>query len=186
MERDDEKSLRGLMDRVADGDEDAFADLYDVFGRSIYALGYRTLRDVGRAEEVVQDTMVKVWRSAGAYDAGKGRVSSWIFTVAHRTAIDAVRKGERTPMPVERAAEAADMADVEQREWRDWEIAALLSALPKDQRVAVEMCVIQGFTQADAADALGIPLSTIKTRVYAGLRRLRTRLEQLQLAEAAT
>lgn len=185
MEQDDAHQL-DLMSRVAAGDEEGFGALYDCFERSLYALGLRMLRDPGRAEELVQDTMMKVWRSAASFDGSKGHVSAWIFTLARRTGIDLIRKHARTPTPIESAAEAPDLNASEEESWRDWEIAVLLGGLPEDQRVPVEMNVIQGYTQAEVATSLGLPLGTVKTRIYSGLRGMRQKIEQAQLNEAAT
>lgn len=174
------------MRKVAVGDEAAFGDLYDCFDRSLYALGLQMLRDEGRAEELVQETMVKVWRTASSFDSTKGRVSSWVFTVARRTGIDLIRKQGRTPIPVDSATDAPDEQAAEEQMWRHWEIGVLLRALSDDQRIAIERCIIDGYTHAEVAGSLGVPLSTVKTRVYSGLRRLREQVERLDRLEASS
>ena len=186
MDVDEDEHQRDLIAKIAAGDEESFGALYDCFSRSLYSLGMRMLGDAGRAEDMVQDTMVKVWRAADTFDPTAGRVSSWIFTVARRTALDAVRKRSRTPDPVERAEDVTDELGAEQQEWRDWEIGVLLGSLPTDQRVVVELSVIQGYTQKEVAESLDVPLGTIKTRQYAGLKRLRDLLERRALLEATT
>lgn len=186
MERNGESDQERLIAAVAEGDEEGFGALYDCFGRSLYALGLRMLQDTGAAEELVQDTMMKVWRSAGGFDPTKGSVSTWIFTLARRTGIDLIRKRGRTPVPSELHDNRADLGAEEQREWRDWEIGVLLSELSTEQRVVVEMCVIDGYTQSEAAERLEIPLGTVKTRVYAGLRHLRLRLKRLEVLEGTS
>jgi RNA polymerase sigma-70 factor (ECF subfamily) len=173
-----------LIRRVAAGDESSFEALYDFYSRSLYSLGLRFLHDRGRAEELVQETMIKVWRSAGSFDPSKGRVSSWVFTVARRTAVDLIRKGSRTPVPVEAVREVPDVGSVDE-EWRSWEIGVLLASLPQEQRTAVEMFVIEGYTQAEVAASLDVPIGTIKTRIYTGLKRLRERLESMDLLEVS-
>ncbi len=177
---------RELMTGVARGDEQSFGALYDCFSRSLYGLGLRMLGDPRAAEEMVQEAMLKVWRSAPKFDPGKGRVSSWIFTVARRTGLDMARSNVRSPVPVEEIPETPDLAASEAEQWRDWEIASLLMLLSEEQRTAVEMFVIEGHTQVHMAEALGIPLGTVKTRIYTGLRRLREHLETSGLVEVTT
>jgi RNA polymerase sigma-70 factor (ECF subfamily) len=173
-----------LMSAIGGGDSTALAELYDHFERPLYALGMRTLGDRQRAEELVQDTILKVWRNASGFDAGKGELAAWIFTIARRSAVDIIRRDKRVPVPVDASLHDAAEDDESESAWRAWEIALTLSRLPENQRQVVELGVIQGYTHVEIAKRLGVPLGTIKTRIYAGLRTLRTRLEELEILEA--
>lgn len=173
-----------LMSAIASGDSTALADLYDHFERPLYALGIRALGDRQRAEELVQDTILKVWRNASGFDAGKGELAAWIFTIARRSAVDIIRRDRRVPVPVDASLHDAAEDDDSESAWRAWEIALTLSRLPEKQRQVVELGVIQGYTHVEIAERLGVPLGTIKTRIYAGLRALRARLEELEILEA--
>lgn len=141
------------------------------------------LHDPSRAEELVQEAMVKVWRSAGGFDATKGSVSSWIFAITRRTGLDMIRKDGRTLRAAAPVPEMSDDAAAERHAWRHWEIGRLLAQLPAEQRVAVEMFVISGYTHVEVAERLEIPVGTIKTRIYTGLRRLRDDLARAGVTE---
>ncbi len=186
MLRDDDQLHRTLLAAVALGDDAALGQLYDRFERPLYALGVRMLHDKQRAEDVVQETIVKVWRSAASFDPSKGAVSPWVFSIARRTAIDALRREKRAAIPVDPTAHDVGVPEDEAPDWTAWEVGLALAALPQDQRQVVELCVVLGYTHAEAAEALAIPLGTVKTRVYAGLRRLRERFEKLEITEGAS
>jgi RNA polymerase sigma factor (sigma-70 family) len=173
-----------LMSAIRSGDARALAQLYDLYERPLYALGLRALSDRQRAEELVQDTILKVWRGASSFDAGKGELGAWIFTIARRSAVDILRRDKRNPMPVDVSLHDSAEEDGSDSAWRAWEVALTLSRLPEEQRKVVELSVIEGYTHVEIAERLGVPLGTIKTRIYAGLRALRARLEELEILEA--
>lgn len=174
-----------LMEAVKEGDHEALAQLYDLFERPVYSVALRTVTDRQRAEEVVQDTFVKVWRGATRFDDKKGSVGAWIFTIAKRSAIDVLRREEHAPVPTETMPEATTHDQAIDELWMTWEVNLALGALPEDQRAAVDLFVIAGYTHAEVADRLGVPLGTVKTRIYSGLKRLRTKLVEIELVEAS-
>jgi RNA polymerase sigma-70 factor (ECF subfamily) len=173
-----------LISAVGRGSDAALAELYDIFERPLYALGMRTLNDRHHAEELVQDTILKVWRNASSFDAARGDLKAWVFTIARRSAVDIVRRSKRNPLPVDASLHDSPGEDDSDSAWRAWEVALTLAELPEDQRKAVELSVIEGYTHLEIAESLGVPLGTIKTRIYAGLRRLRRRFEELDILEA--
>lgn len=163
-----------LLIAVARGDVDALRALYRSFERPLYALGIRWLNDPKLAEELVQEVTLRVWRRAGRYDPRLGAGSSWIFGIARNVASDLARARARTPVPV------ADPGEAERREpwdedraWTAWEVARAVALLPEDQRRVVELAYGNQMTQAEISVELGVPLGTVKTRLYAGLRKLR-------------
>jgi RNA polymerase sigma factor (sigma-70 family) len=186
MDADDSGHHEELLAALGRGSDSALGELYDWFERPLYALGVRILKDRQRAEELVQDTIVKVWRGASGFDASKGTASAWIFTIARRSAVDIVRKERRNPLPVDTSLHDAAGEDDGDAAWRAWEIGLALAGLPEEQRRVVELSVIQGYTHVEIADAFDVPLGTVKTRIYAGLRRLREHLEKLEILEART
>ncbi|MDP9068019.1 MAG: sigma-70 family RNA polymerase sigma factor [Actinomycetota bacterium] len=167
-----------LLAAIAGGDTDAFGELYDIFERPVYSVALRTTNDRQRAEEVVQDTFLKIWRNAARFDPHKGIAGAWIFTIAKRAAIDASRRERRTPVPSEFSPEEASVPDATDELGASWEVNLALSTLPEDQRRVIDLFVIAGFTHAEVADRLEIPLGTVKTRIYSGLKRLRRSLEE--------
>jgi RNA polymerase sigma-70 factor (ECF subfamily) len=161
-----------LLQAVARGDVDALRALYRSFERPLYALGIRWLHDPKLAEELVQEVTLRVWRRAGRYDPGRGASSSWIFGIARNVAADLARARARAPVPVAEPGEQTAPWD-EDRAWTAWEVARAVAELPEDQRRVVEMAYANQMTQSEIAVELGIPLGTVKTRLYTALRKLR-------------
>jgi RNA polymerase sigma-70 factor (ECF subfamily) len=162
-----------LLVAVARGDVDALRALYRSFERPLYALGTRWLNDPKLAEELVQEVTLRVWRRAGRYDPERGPSSSWIFGIARNVAADLARARARAPLPVADPGDERRQPWDEDRAWTAWEVARAVAQLPEDQRRVVELAYGNQMTQAEIAVELGVPLGTVKTRLYAGLRKLR-------------
>jgi RNA polymerase sigma-70 factor, ECF subfamily len=171
-----QKSDEELLDAVASGDDGALAALYDRFGRVAYGLAYRILRDQALAEDAVQEGFLAVWRSAQGYQRERSKAATWILTLVHRRAVDLVRREDRRRTEaLDEAQEPASESVDEQAGLRDRRVAvqAALQQLPDDQRQALELAYYGGYTQSELAERLGVPLGTIKSRMFAGLNRLR-------------
>lgn len=162
-----------LLEAVARGDVDALRALYRSFERPLYALGIRWLNDPKLAEELVQEVTLRVWRRANKFDPERGASSSWIFGIARNVAADLARARARTPVPMAETPDEVAPWD-EDRAWTAWEVARAVAQLPEDQRRVVELAYANQMTQSEIAAELGIPLGTVKTRLYAALRKLRT------------
>jgi RNA polymerase sigma-70 factor (ECF subfamily) len=178
-------SDEALVALVARGDESALAELYDRVGRVAYGLALRVLRDERLAEDAVQEGFLAVWRTATAFRAERAKASTWILTLVHRRAVDLVRREERRRAdPLDDATAAAlASADPEPDEaaWLRFErerVQSALALLPDSQREALELAYYGGFSQAELAERLGVPLGTIKSRMFAGLARLRELLDE--------
>lgn len=180
MEQEVERPGRLLAD-VARGDIAAFEELYDIFERPVYSVALRSISDRQKAEEVVQDTFMKVWRNAGSFDPDKGVAAAWIFTIAKRAAIDVSRKEQRSPVPSEVVDYEASVPDKSDEIWASWQVNLALATLPDDQRTAIDLFVLSGLTHAEVSDRLNVPLGTVKTRIYAGLKRLRESIGNAEL-----
>jgi RNA polymerase sigma factor (sigma-70 family) len=169
-------SDEALVALVARSDDAALAELYDRFGRVAYGLALRIVRDPALAEDVVQEAFLAVWRSAGRFMAERGKARTWLLTLVHRRAVDLVRREElRRAEPLSAAPEGATEA-ADDHAWLGLQRAHVqeaLKKLPDQQREAIELAYYGGFTQAELADRLGEPLGTIKSRMFAGLARLR-------------
>jgi RNA polymerase sigma factor (sigma-70 family) len=180
-ERVRESSDEDILEAVASGDERALAALYDRFGRVAYALAYRVLRDRALAEDAVQEAFLAVWRAAEDYRRERAKPGTWILTLVHRRAVDLVRREDRRRTdPLEEAPEPA-AADVEEEaalRSRRAAVQAALKRLPDDQREALELAYYGGLTQSELAERLGVPLGTVKSRMFAGLGRLRELLPE--------
>ena len=175
-------SDEALVALVARGDEDAIAELYDRVGRIAYGLALRVLRDERLAEDAVQEAFLQVWRSAASFRAERAKASTWVLTLVHRRAVDLVRREERRqadPLTDESVVGQAP-EPTEEAAWLRFErerVQAALKELPDVQREALELAYYGGFSQSELADRLGVPLGTIKSRMFAGLSRLRELLD---------
>jgi RNA polymerase sigma factor (sigma-70 family) len=176
-----EPSDEQVLEAVGRGDDDALGVLYDRFGRLAYRLAFRILRDQALAEDAVQEAFLAVWRSADAYKRERAKPSTWILTVVHRRAVDIVRREQtRRGEPLEVAPEPSVGPADEDAVLRDRRAAvqAALTELPGDQRQALELAYYGGLTQSELAERLGVPLGTVKSRMFAGLGRLRELLAE--------
>ena len=175
-------SDEALVALVARGDEDALAELYDRVSRVAYGLALRVLRDERHAEDAVQEAFLQVWRSAATFRAERAKATTWILTLVHRRAVDLVRREERRqadPLTDDSAAGEAP-EQTEEAAWLRFErerVQSALRQLPDVQREALELAYYGGFSQSELADRLGVPLGTIKSRMFAGLARLRELLD---------
>lgn len=178
-----------LMARVAAGEQAAVGDLYDRYGRQVYALAYRMLQDTAASEDVTQEVFVKVWRNAARFDPGRGRVGTWILHLAYTTAVDAVRARKRTTLarfdaPSDEPDLAADTAGQAETNVMGDQVRSAMMRLPAEQRQALEMAYFGALTQQEIAAELGIPLGTVKGRVRLGLEALRQVLMSPRRKEA--
>ncbi len=170
-----------LVEAVGHGDERALSELYDCFERPLFSLGMKWLGDPKLAEELVQDVTLRIWRGAATFDRSRGAASSWIFGIARNVSIDLFRSRKRAPTPVEDVAAPVRGEWDEDSAWRSWEVAEALSSLPVEQQRVIELGVVNQFTHVEVAETLRVPLGTVKTRMYLGLRTLRKRLEEMEL-----
>jgi RNA polymerase sigma-70 factor (ECF subfamily) len=178
-------SDEALVALVARGDESALGELYDRVGRVAYGIAHRVLRDDRLAEDAVQEGFLAAWRSAAAFRADRAKASTWIVTLVHRRAVDIVRREERRrtePLETETRADPVDpTGSAEDAAWLGFErdrVQAALRALPDMQREAIELAYYGGYSQSELAERLGLPLGTIKSRMFAGLARLRELLDE--------
>jgi len=176
-------SDEALVALVARSDETALAELYERFGRVAYGLALRIVRDPSLAEDVVQEAFLSVWRSSGRFVAERAKASTWLLTLVHRRAVDLVRREEpRRGEPLEQAPPATGNA-TEDEAWlrlRRAQVQEALRRLPDQQREALELAYYGGFTQSELADRLGLPIGTIKSRMFTGLSRLRELLTETE------
>ena len=180
-----DEALLALCSRA---DDAALGELYDRYGRVAYGLALRIVRDRALAEDAVQEAFLGVWRSAGSFLAEQGKPSTWILTHVHRRAVDLVRREERRRgEPLEEVAQPTGEATDEEAWLRAQRqvVQEALRKLPADQREAIELAYYGGFTQSELAHRLGVPLGTIKSRMFTGLRRLRDLLADAGFEDAA-
>ncbi len=174
-------SDESLLAAVAAGDRDQpLRELYRRYGGRIYGLGRQLLSDPGLAEELVQETFLRVWRNAGRYDRDRGSAASFIFTIARRLAIDLWRRpSSRTTDPEAPDGPAAD--DQVDRLILKLGVRDALDTLSDPHRQVLELSYREHLKQAEIAVRLGIPLGTVKTRSHHALRQLKTALQEREI-----
>jgi RNA polymerase sigma-70 factor (ECF subfamily) len=166
-----------LIALVAQGDERAFADLYDELAPAVFGIVRRIIRDPAQSEEVAQEVFVELWRQAARFDPARGTVRGWAATIAHRRAVDRVRAEQSLRDRHLRSAVVPAAPD----EPPDAVIDSLdrararraLTELSDAQREALELAFYNGLTHVEIAEHLGVALGTVKTRIRDGLIRLR-------------
>lgn len=170
-----------LMRRASRGDSQAFEALYDELSPAVYGLARRVVRDPARAEDVTQEVFLDVWRKATRFDVERGKAKTWVMTIAHRRAVDAVRRSEAQKRQDHQGAHdevshdepgEALIAAEEHTAVRD-----CLETLTDLQLESVRLAYFNGYTYGEVATLLDKPLPTIKTRMRDGLIRLRDCLE---------
>lgn len=172
-------ALEDLLHRVARGDSAAFAGVYDVLAPQVFGMARRVLRNPAQAEEVTQDVLVEVWRTANRFDPERGGVRTWVLTMAHRRAVDRVRSEQAASDRDQRAAREGSVTAhdevVETVEVRleQEQIRRCLTTLTPLQQEAVTMAYWNGYSYREVAQVIDAPLGTVKSRIRDGLVRLR-------------
>ena len=174
-------SDEALVALAARAEEPALAELYDRYGRIAYGLALRVLRDPALAEDAVQEAFLTLWRTAATFVPERAKASSWILTLVHRRSVDLVRREERRraePLEDESRPDAdGSAADVAWLRLERERVQEALRRLPDHEREALELAYYGGFTQSQLAERLGLPIGTIKSRMFSGLARLRELLD---------
>lgn len=191
--RVDEPPDERLIGRVTSGDAAAIAEIYDRYSRSAYSLARRICGDDGVAEDVVQEAFLALWRDPQRFDPARGNFAAWLLTLVHHKAVDAVR---RESAARRKAFLSADSGD----EWRTppgpgadqaalgavvvGQVREALGKLPDEQRQALLLAYYGGYTQREVAAITGVPIGTVKSRMFTGIQRLRRLLMPLRLESA--
>lgn len=177
----DATSELALVQRLQAGDEDALLLLHTRYANLVYSVAYRVLQDGMAAEEVTQDTFMRLWNKSLAFDPDKGRFITWLLTMTRRLAIDHLRRQRRhepqtgllfldeTPDLWENALSADGLADLRRT------LRSALEELQPEQRDLIELAYFYGMSHNDIALHLRLPLGTVKTRIRLGMDKLRER-----------
>jgi RNA polymerase sigma-70 factor (ECF subfamily) len=171
-----------LLRSIQRGGQGAFAALYDRYASAAYGLALRVTGDPALAEDVVQEAFTALWKQAPRFDPERGQVRSWLLTIVHHRAVDVVRRRAGRP---ERAlpdgaedflAAPGRPDELAERAMDAEAVRAAVGRIPEDQRVTVEMAYFKGMTHVEIAEAMGVPLGTVKSRLRIALEKLRESL----------
>jgi RNA polymerase sigma-70 factor (ECF subfamily) len=170
---------RVVLGRIVDGDLHALDDLYERYKTMAYSMAYRITNDATQAEDVVQEAFLGAWRNAAGYVEGRGSVKTWLLSIVHHRAIDAVRRRRPTTELPERESVPPEVmrlpdvwAEVASRIDADT-VRQALAILSDVQREAIELAYFGGLTQAEVAERTATPLGTVKSRMRLGLLAMR-------------
>jgi RNA polymerase sigma-70 factor, ECF subfamily len=168
-----------LISFVGRGDAQAFAVLYDRHSRPAYSLAYRIMGEKEAAEDIVQDSFLKVWRAATSYRAARASVRTWLLSIVHNRGIDQLRSTasrRRMQEKVEVSAPRSQPSEAFAQTWRNSQreqVREALKTLPEEQLKTIELAYFSGYTHAEIAELLGLPLGTVKGRMRLGLKKMR-------------
>lgn len=172
----------GLIERVATGDQRAFAELHDRMRRRVVGLALAVLRDPAQAEEIAQEVFLDVWQGAARFESHKGTGAAWMLNKTHGKAVDRVRSvsaraaRDRTAGFRELANTQGSITEMVELRIESERVGRALKALPAAQREAVTLSHLDGYSNAEVSSMLNIPIGTVKTRIRGALARLREEL----------
>jgi RNA polymerase sigma-70 factor (ECF subfamily) len=174
--------LNELLAKVAEGDQTAFAELYDQCASRVFGLVRHLLKDAAQSEEVTQEIFLEVWQNSKRYDPAKGSAITWILTMSHRRAVDRIRSAQSTrnrdtkiglrdiEVDYDSVTESVEIRMEHER------VEQALLRLTELQRQAVTLAYYGGYSHSEVAEMLAVPIGTVKTRLRDGMIRLRDEL----------
>ncbi len=170
------------MRRFRDGDPEAVRAVYEQYHRPVFTVAFRALGDRGLAEEAVQQTFLQAWRASARFDPARDP-APWLYAIARRVAVDLYRR-ERRHESDRDEPEVAVLPQTFEGTWEAWEVRSALDRIPADEREVLLATHFIGLTHDEAAERLGIPVGTVKSRSHRAHRRLADLLAHLKEATA--
>jgi RNA polymerase sigma-70 factor (ECF subfamily) len=173
-----DSELCDLLARIERGDEHAMGDFYRLTKPPLISYILRIVRDLSTAEEVLQDTLYQIWLNASAYRADRSALAAWLYLIARSRAVDALRRERRKPFtqPPEAYEGRAAVRDAEAEQivkWRETQLKRSVQDLPATYRQLIHLAFFEGYSHAEIALAMKLPLGTVKSRIRVALARLR-------------
>lgn len=178
-----------LMKAFAAGEPESVREVYRRFGPALFGLARRMLSDHHLAEEATQQTFVQAYRAAGRYDTQKGSLASWLYQICRRVSIDIYRRERRhrdgLSLDGDEASRLSVLPPSIEEAWQKWQVDEAVGCLPDHQRQVIDLCAYQRYTHTEAAEALGIPIGTVKSRLFKAYRTLGVHLAHVAEAPDA-
>lgn len=163
-----------IVELLQERDEKAISLLYDNYGNTLYGVAYKVVKDEDLAQDVLQESFVKIWKKSDSYDASKAKLFTWLFRITRNTAIDKLRS-VNTKADKEIQIDVSDVYNLGVHGIKPelMDVQENLAKIEPKYKIVLEALFFEGMTQQEASDELGIPLGTIKSRLKIGLRELR-------------
>jgi len=169
----------GLVAQIAHGEVDApVGELYRRYSKRLYRFGVQVLGDGGLAEEMVQETFVRLWRTAGRFDTARGSVGAYLFVIARSTAADIRKRPSSRPLAPVEEAQVPPQPDTVDQILDGLIVREALETLGSGHAQVLQLAQEEGLTQSQIAERLGLPLGTVKTRMFHGIRAMRSALAE--------